>query len=56
MFFGDTITVNYTISEIDEPRRRTLAAIEVKNQHGELVAVAKHITKWTENVTVRPAA
>jgi acyl dehydratase len=56
VFFGDTITVSYTISEIDEPRRRTLAAIEVKNQHGELVAVAKHITKWTENVTVRPAA
>jgi len=56
VFFGDTITVSYTISEIDEPRRRTLGAIEVKNQRGELVAVAKHITKWTENVTVRPAA
>ena len=54
--FGDTITVSYVISEIDEPRRRTLASIEVRNQRGELVAVAKHITKWTENVSVRPAA
>ncbi len=56
VFFGDTITVSYVISEIYEPRRRTLANIEVKNQRGELVAVAKHITKWTENLTVRPAA
>ena len=56
VFFGDTITVSYVISEIDEPRRRTLANIEVKNQRGELVAVAKHITKWTENVAVRPTA
>jgi len=56
VFFNDTITVTYVISEIDEPRRRTLANIEIKNQRGELVAVAKHITKWTENKTVRPAA
>jgi 3-hydroxybutyryl-CoA dehydratase len=56
VFFGDTITVSYVIAELDEPRRRTLANIEVKNQRGELVAVAKHITKWTENVSARPAA
>jgi acyl dehydratase len=56
VFFGDTITVIYVISEIDETRRRTLADIKVKNQRGELVAVAKHITKWTENVSTRPAA
>jgi acyl dehydratase len=56
VFFGDTITVSYVISELDEPRRRSLASIEIKNQNGELVAVAKHITKWTENVSARPAA
>jgi 3-hydroxybutyryl-CoA dehydratase len=56
VFFGDTITVSYVISEVDEPRRRTIADIEVKNQRGELVAVAKHITKWTENVTARPSS
>ena len=56
VFFGDTITVSYVISELDEPRRRSLASIEIKNQNGELVAVAKHITKWTENISARPAA
>ena len=56
VFFGDTIVVSYVISDIDEPRRRTLATIEVRNQRGELVAVAKHITKWTENITIRSAA
>jgi 3-hydroxybutyryl-CoA dehydratase len=56
VFFGDTVTVTYTISEIDEPKRRTLASIEVKNQRGELVAVGKHHMKWTENASVRPAA
>jgi len=53
VFFGDTITVAYTISEVDEGRRRTLANIEIKNQRDELVAVAKHILKWTANVTAR---
>jgi acyl dehydratase len=56
VFFNDTITVVYVISEIDEGRRRTLANIEIRNQRDELVAVAKHITKWTANATVRPAA
>jgi 3-hydroxybutyryl-CoA dehydratase len=53
VFFGDTITVNYVISEIDEERRRSLANIEIKNQSGDLVAVGKHITKWTLNVSQR---
>jgi acyl dehydratase len=53
VFFGDTITVNYVISEIDQERRRTLANIEIKNQNGDLVAVGKHITKWTLNVSQR---
>jgi hypothetical protein len=56
VFFNDTITVVYVISEIDEERRRTLANIEIRNQRDELVAVAKHITKWTANASVRPAA
>jgi 3-hydroxybutyryl-CoA dehydratase len=55
VFFGDTITVVYVIAEIDEARRRTLANIEIKNQHGDLVAVGKHITKWTQNVSERSA-
>jgi acyl dehydratase len=46
VFLGDTIEVRYTISEIDEERRRTRAKIEVTNQRGEVVAVAEHLMKW----------
>ena len=49
VFINDTITVNYTIEEFDPERSRSLSNIEVKNQHQELVAVAKHILKWVAN-------
>ena len=49
MFLGDTVTVTYRVAAIDEERRRSRAAIEVHNQHGELVAVAEHILKWVAN-------
>jgi 3-hydroxybutyryl-CoA dehydratase len=50
-FIGDTITVTYTIVEIDPERRRSRSEIEVRNQSGELVAVAQHILKWVKNPT-----
>ena len=46
VFLGDTITVAYTVSEIDVVRRRSTAGIEVTNQNDELVAVASHILQW----------
>ena len=46
VFINDTITVHYTIEEMDESRNRSLSNIEITNQHDELVAVAKHILKW----------
>jgi 3-hydroxybutyryl-CoA dehydratase len=46
VFLGDTITVNYTIAEVDPTRRRARSKIEVINQQGETVAVAEHILKW----------
>jgi 3-hydroxybutyryl-CoA dehydratase len=49
VFIGDTVTVTYRIAEIDPGRRRSRSEIEVRNQHGELVAVAQHILKWTKN-------
>ena len=49
VFLGDTITVAYTISEIDVVRRRSTAGIEVTNQNDELVAVASHILQWVPN-------
>lgn len=49
VFINDTITVNYTIEDIDPERHRSLSNIEIVNQSGELVAVAKHILKWVRN-------
>ena len=46
VFIGDTVTVNYSVVEIDDVKKRSVASIEVKNQNGDLVAVAKHIMKW----------
>ena len=49
VFLGDTITVAYTVSEIDVVRSRSTAGIEVTNQNDELVAVASHILQWVPN-------
>jgi acyl dehydratase len=49
VFFGDTVTVTYAISDIDLPRQRTRSTIEARNQHGDLVAVGEHILKWVPN-------
>lgn len=46
VYIGDTVSVVYTITSIDPERRRSRAAIEIKNQRKELVAVAEHILKW----------
>ena len=48
IFIGDTVTVTYTIAEIDEEKLRTRADIEVTNQRGELCTVAQHILKYLE--------
>ena len=51
VFLGDTITVTYTVAEIDPARRRSRSRIEVTNQQGETVAVAEHILKWVTNAS-----
>jgi 3-hydroxybutyryl-CoA dehydratase len=43
VYFGDTLTIDYEIASVDRERERTVAKIEVKNQHDELVMVATHI-------------
>jgi len=48
VYFGDTITVDYEIESIERERKRTIAKIEVKNQHGDLVAVATHIMQLVD--------
>ena len=49
VFIGDTITVAYKITDVDVELRRSVAKIEVTNQDGGLVTVAKHILKWVAN-------
>jgi acyl dehydratase len=49
VFIGDTVTLTYTIAEIDPQKRRSLADIDVVNQSGMRVAVARHILSWVKN-------
>jgi 3-hydroxybutyryl-CoA dehydratase len=46
---GDTITVTYLLTAIDEVRKRSEAKVEVHNQRGELVAAATHLMKWVSH-------
>jgi 3-hydroxybutyryl-CoA dehydratase len=48
VLIGDTVTVTYTISAVKITEKRTVSSIEIKNQRGELVAVASHILKWVD--------
>lgn len=50
---GDTITVHYTIDQVDQVAMRTASRIEVKNQNGDMVAAATHIMKWLEPQAAR---
>ena len=49
VFFGDTVTVNYEITDIDPERRRAIGDIKVTNQDDDLVCIAQHILKWVSN-------
>jgi acyl dehydratase len=49
VFFGDTITVTYTIASIDRDKLRATADIKITKQDGTLIAVATHLLKWVRN-------
>ena len=49
VYIGDTLTLTYTISEIDLAKRRSRSDIKVVNQKGELVGVAQHILAWVKD-------
>lgn len=53
VFFGDTVTVTYTVDRLDEAKRRAWSKIEFTNQKGELVAVGQHLLKWTPGAPAR---
>ena len=46
VLIGDTITVTYIIASVEEEKLRTIADVELRNQHGKLCAVATHIMQW----------
>jgi acyl dehydratase len=46
VFFGDTLVTTYTVEAIDEEKRRSIARVEVHNQAGDLMAIARHINAW----------
>jgi acyl dehydratase len=51
VFIGDTVTLTYTIAEVDPQKRQSLADISVVNQSGVLVTVARHILRWVKNAS-----
>jgi acyl dehydratase len=50
VFFGDTVTVSYEISEIDRDGGKSFAKMEAKNQKGELLAVGVHVMRWAKKL------
>ena len=48
VYFGDTITVDYEITEHVVEKERVHSTIEVRNQKGDLVMVATHIMQLVD--------
>jgi 3-hydroxybutyryl-CoA dehydratase len=46
VFFGDTVTVTYEITDVDHVRNQTRATVTAVNQHGAVVMAAQHILKF----------
>ena len=51
VLLGDTVTVHYTVAEVDNERGRSVAKVEARNQRGEAVAVAQHIMRWAKKLS-----
>jgi acyl dehydratase len=49
VFIGDTVTLTYTIAEVDARKEQSVADISVVNQDGVLVAIARHVLRWVTN-------
>ena len=49
VYIGDTVTLTYTIIEVDPVKRRSRSEIRICNHKGELVGVAQHILAWVKD-------
>ncbi|GGH86459.1 acyl dehydratase [Pullulanibacillus pueri] len=47
-FIGDTITVQYTVKDIDDENLTAISNVRIYNQHGKLCTSIKHIVKFFE--------
>lgn len=56
VLLGDTITAYYTVTAVEPERGRSVAKVEVFNQHKELVAVAEHIMRWAKKLSSQSKA
>lgn len=52
VMLGDTVTVHYTVAEVDKARGRSVATMEAKNQRDEIVAVGQHVMRWAKKLSV----
>lgn len=48
VLFGDTISIDYVITELQPDRQRILSDVKVTNQSGTLVAIATHIMQLVD--------
>lgn len=48
VYFGDTVTVSYTVKSLEQERLRALADVVLTNQRGEIVVTAVHIMRWVK--------
>jgi len=51
VLLGDTVTAHYRVTSVDKENGRSLADVEVVNQHGDTVAVAEHIMRWAKKLS-----
>lgn len=51
VLLGDTVTVHYTVAEVDKARGRSIANMEALNQRNETVAVGQHVMRWAKKLS-----
>ncbi len=56
VMLGDTVTVHYVVETVDREGGRSVARIEVTNQRDELVAVGRHVMRWTRKLRAPASA
>jgi acyl dehydratase len=49
VFIGDTVTLTYTVAEVDPVKRQSISDLKVINQNGDLVAIGRHVMRWTKD-------